>query len=241
MLTFQERVQKYEYHLNDTEDQIIEFISEHFQGVTQMSIQAIAQELFTVPNTIVRLSKKLGYDGFSHMKNAIKHELEMTEEKIPDDLLVKTKELFDDALIRQILHVLNQANRVLIYGIGDSITYCEYLMQGFRVVDKKTEFYLHRHTTMTEIDSMTAKDVLILISVSGESEAVLEIARTARNKQIPTVSITHFTTNTLAQNADYNLYFYSPHARFHHHNITDPTPIFYLLRHVLEQYWKDHT
>lgn len=240
MLTFKERIQKYEYHLNDTDDQIISYINDHFTNVTRMSIQAIAEESFTVPNTIVRLAKKLGYDGFSHMKNAIKHELEANEEDVPDDVLKKTKELIDEVHVEQVHHLLEQARRVLVYGIGDSVTYCEYLVQGYRVVNKKCEFYLHRHTTITELEAMTPKDLLLLISVSGESEAVIELAGRAKEKNIPIVSITHFTHNSLVNYADYRLYFYSPPERLLHHNITNPTPIFYLLRHLLEQYWKNH-
>lgn len=56
-MQFQERIQKYEYKLNDTDDQIIEYIINHKQEITNISIQTLTSRLYTVPNTIVRLSK----------------------------------------------------------------------------------------------------------------------------------------------------------------------------------------
>lgn len=62
-MRFEERVHKYEYKLNDTDDQIIDYILQYKEDVTGQSIQVLASQAYTVPNTITRLSKKLGYDG----------------------------------------------------------------------------------------------------------------------------------------------------------------------------------
>lgn len=94
MLTFQERIDKYEYQLNDTDDQIVEYMLENMERIMTMSIQSLAENVYTVPNTIVRLSRKIGYDGFSHMKNAIKNEQDEGD-KQGMDYLIKTRELSD--------------------------------------------------------------------------------------------------------------------------------------------------
>ncbi|NER40454.1 hypothetical protein G3M54_04080 [Bacillus megaterium NBRC 15308 = ATCC 14581] len=58
-MLFEDRVHKFEYKLNDTDDQIVEYIREHTQDIVHMSIQYLASQLFTVPNTITRFCKNL--------------------------------------------------------------------------------------------------------------------------------------------------------------------------------------
>lgn len=236
MLTFKERIDKYEYQLNDTDDQIVEYMLGHIEHVMTMSIQVLAENVYTVPNTIVRLSRKLGYDGFSHMKNAIKNEQDDDQQGM--DHLNKTRELLDPEKMEDINHLIMQAPRVLIYGIGDSAIYCEYLMNGYRVANKKCEFNMHRHNTLSELEAMSPKDLLVLISVSGESAQIIEVADRAKERGIKMISITDFRKNTLQRLADHTLYFSSPPTYHRQHNVTDPTPIFYLLRRLLEGYWK---
>ena len=60
-MKFEERVLKYEFELNDTDDEIIEYIRKNRNNISKISIQKIASDLYTVPNSIMRLSKKLGY------------------------------------------------------------------------------------------------------------------------------------------------------------------------------------
>lgn len=74
-MNFHDRVLLNELKLNDTDDQIVEYIKENIEKVITQSIQKTSEELFTVPNSIVRLAKKLGYNGFSEMKFALKQEL----------------------------------------------------------------------------------------------------------------------------------------------------------------------
>lgn len=57
-MNFEDRVLLNELKFTDTDDQIIEYIRENKEKILNQSIQETAEELFTVPNTIVRLSKK---------------------------------------------------------------------------------------------------------------------------------------------------------------------------------------
>ena len=67
-MNFEERVLLNELRLTDTDDQVVDYIREDYSRFVNQSVQKVAEDLFTVPNTIVRLSKKLGYKGFSDLK-----------------------------------------------------------------------------------------------------------------------------------------------------------------------------
>jgi len=238
-MNFEERVHMFEYKLNDTDDQIIEYILQHKKDFIHHSIQTSAAALYTVPNTITRLSKKLGYDSFSHMKNSMKDELQaaQSEEHLSFAFIKKTYDLLDTELLGKLARKLVSAKTILFYGAGDSADFCEMMVRNLRVVGKSSVYLSHRHELMHMLKSMTKQDVLFTISLSGETPLVLEIAQLAIEQNIQTISLTHFSYNSLQKLTDYNLYCYSPKRLKNGYNITDKTPVMIVLQALSEQYW----
>ncbi|KPD00992.1 Helix-turn-helix domain, rpiR family [Geobacillus sp. BCO2] len=62
-MRFDERVRLYANKLNDTDDQIVDYIMEHREKIADISIQKMAEALYTVPNTIVRFAKNSAIKG----------------------------------------------------------------------------------------------------------------------------------------------------------------------------------
>lgn len=95
-----------------------------------MSIQSLAASLYTVPNTITRLCKKLGYDGYSHLKNSLKEELhtELKGQDMVENSLYttvqKTFDLMDMDKIKLVTRLLREAKNILFFGVGDSVIFC---------------------------------------------------------------------------------------------------------------------
>jgi DNA-binding MurR/RpiR family transcriptional regulator len=241
-MQFEERIHKFEYKLNDTDDQIIEYILKNKKDFVSQSIQSLAASLFTVPNTITRLSKKLDYDGFSHLKNSIKEELESAKAPVEDSsyfYIQKTFELIDMEQIEMAAKMLYDAKHVLLFGVGDTADFCELMVRNLRVVGKSSEHYIHRHEMIHMLDQMNKQDVLFLISLSGETPQILEMAEKAKQREIPIISLTHFTRNSLQEAATVNLYCYAPKKEKNGYNVTDRTPVMVVLQ-TLSQYYWDH-
>jgi DNA-binding MurR/RpiR family transcriptional regulator len=241
-MRFEDRIQKFEYKLNDTDDQIIEFIIRNKQDFVHQSIQSLAANLYTVPNTITRLSKKLGYDGFSHLKNSIKEELESTITADEDSsyyFIKKTFELIDMDRIETAAKMLHEAKHALFFGVGDMALFCELMVRNLRVVGKTAEFSIHRHEVIHMLNEMNHHDVLVLMSLSGETPQILEMAQIAKQKDIPIISLTHFNRNSLQETASVNLYCFAPKREKNGYNITDRTPVM-IVSQALSQYYWDH-
>jgi DNA-binding MurR/RpiR family transcriptional regulator len=241
VVRFEERIHKFEYKLNDTDDQIIAYILKHKKDVVTLSIQALAARLFTVPNTIIRLSKKLGYDGFSQLKNSLKEEIRADWNEPEDSLhfnIQKTMQLIDMDRITLVAKLIHEAERVLVFGVGDTAPVCDMVVRDLRITRKHAEFHVHRHETMQECHLLTPHDLLFLISLSGETPQVLEVAELAKSKGIRIVSLTHFSRNSLQRIADVKLYCYSPKKMIKQYNVTDRTPVMIVLRVLAETYWK---
>ncbi|NKQ18708.1 MurR/RpiR family transcriptional regulator [Brevibacillus laterosporus] len=240
MMLFEEQIKKYEYKLNDTDEQIIEYILKNKEEAVNLSIQNLAAKHFTVPNTITRLSKKLGYEGYSQMKISLKEEINQKKEPMKDSLsfnLHKTLSIIDRDKLVIVTKMIQEANRVLCFAVGDTTPFCEIIVKYLKIAGKQAEHYYHRHDMIHEVNHLEATDVLFLISLSGETSQVLDIAEIAKKRGVRLISLTHFYKNSLQQMADANLYCYSPNRKFKEYNITDKTPVMIVLRALAEIYW----
>ena len=241
-MLFEERVRKFEYKLNDTDDQIIEYISSHKEIVINQSIQVLAANVYTAPNTIVRLSKKLDYDGFSQLKIQLKEEI-YSKENIEDSLYLyikKTYEIMDEQKLKQISKIFGKANQIMSYGIGDTVPFVESMVRRFKNMGVRISFQHHRHEVVEDIATIFRKgDVVFLISISGESQQVLEIAKLAKAKGITVISLTHFTHNSLADIADINLFCYSPKRQIGIHDMELKSPLMFAIEILGEYYLKN--
>ncbi|MDB4895903.1 MAG: RpiR family transcriptional regulator [Firmicutes bacterium] len=240
-MRFAERVQKFEYKLTDTDDLIAEYLVKNKKAAIGLSIQALAAKFFTVPNTVSRLAKKLGYDGFSQLKNSLKDEIRGEELEPQDSLhenIHKTFELIDPDKMAIVANLIHDAGRVLLFAVGDTGPFCDMLAKHLKIGKKDAEFHVHRHEMLEEIELLTPDDLLFFISLSGETAQVVEMAELGKRKGIPISSLTHFSRNTLQAIADVHLYCYAPPQRLNQRNVTDKTPLMVVLRAFSEYYWR---
>ncbi|TDT62851.1 MurR/RpiR family transcriptional regulator [Fonticella tunisiensis] len=241
-MKFEERVRIFEHKLNDTDDQIIDYIRSNKEEVINISIQKLAQKLFTVPNTIIRLSRKLGYEGFSELKLALKSENDIRPMKLSDisENIRKSYEFVDMEVIDKIARKFEESKKVLFYGVGDSIYFCEMMAKNLRCVGKKAEFFVHRHDMIYSAENINPKDLVFVISASGETKQVLEPTVIAKEKGAFIISLTHLSDNSLAKLAAINLYCWAPKQKLNNYDITDRTSMMIVLRKLSEHYWKHY-
>lgn len=83
MLSFQERIRNKENRLTELEEDLADYILKHKEEVSQTKIVILSQKFYTVPNTITRFCKKLGYDNFSEFKINLKQELAIRKQQAP--------------------------------------------------------------------------------------------------------------------------------------------------------------
>lgn len=239
-MKFEDRVQVYEYKLNDTDDQIIDYIKDNKEEVLNISIQKLAEKLFTVPNTIVRLAKKLGYDGFSELKAALKIESKDENEFFSNIYynVKKTYEIIDMETIDRAAKKIKECRDIYFYGIGDSIPFCEMMTKNLRCVGKKAEFFAYPHDMIYNAENINIKDLVFIISTSGETKQLIEACNIVKRKGVFIISLTHLSDNSISRLSDIALYCWSPKENLNNYNITDRTSLMIVLRNLSEHYWK---
>lgn len=240
LLKFEDRILNFEHKLNDTDDMITEYIQKNKTIFPTLTIKVLSEKLYTVPNTIIRYSKKLGYTGFSELKNAIKAENdeECSMEQIPQwDVIKRTFDLIDHGLEEKIAKQMLASKKNLFFAVGQTAYPTEIYAKNFQALDHKSAFHTYQHEVFYELE--TEKDIfLILVSLSGKSKQLIKIAEKAREKNFPILAVTHLSNNLLQKACDYHLYCYSPEKHLNGYNITDKTPLLITLNSLFETYQK---
>ena len=250
-MTLKERAYKHEFQLNDTDDQIIEYLIQNKKEIGKMSIQQIAAELFVAPNTIMRLARKLGYSGFAELKFSLQREDELdkeTEKTISGELLgslpaniARTLDVIDENALKEAADTIGKARCCILAGVGDSNYFCEMLGKNLRCVDVYVQYYTQIHDMIYAANHADKEDILVVISARGRNDRLLKMAENAKNRGIKVISITHFAENPLADIADIRLYFWGEMRLVQDYDVTDRSGLMVLIRLLSEEYWRRFT
>lgn len=238
---FYKNVEKNRKILNDNEEEILSYLLENKAQLKNQTIREVANHFYTVPNTIVRMCKKLGFTGFQQFKEeAIKSfELEDAFGELTslDEEVVKTKQILNEEVLKEVVHAIHQAERILLFGVGLSRFPAEELSERLKIVGKKSQTFVDPHILEYNAKLMTPNDLAIAISLSGGEDSIVYSATSrAKISGAKTVSITGFSSNPLANLTDYQLYGYSSTYRINGIDAADRFSLHYLINLLFFEY-----
>ncbi|MDE7245007.1 MAG: MurR/RpiR family transcriptional regulator [Oscillospiraceae bacterium] len=196
----------------ENEKYVCHYLSSHLFECCSKSVDAFAQDCHVSKTLLVRFAQKLGFSGYSEMKAQIKLDL---QERISDsDSLLNHitgsyNKMMDDLLKKDLSHffsLLENARRVFVFGSGSSqVRVAGEMKRIFLPV--REMIHLQGHDICRALyEIATPQDAVILISLSGESDAVVSLARELRTRSVPAISITRLKSNALASLCEENLY-----------------------------------
>lgn len=190
--------------LNETEHRVLScLLSEIEKDNTKISIRTLAQQTYVSTTTIIKLAKKLGYQGYSDMIFSLKrHKEEGRSSSAGIDLssILKFVDIPSiEAFAREFYHQKN--NCIYIVGLGFSTIASSYIMRrlatlGILAYDGSPVDMMRKgdHPSMT-----------IILSKSGETQDLIDIAGHARNMGHHLFTITSHEDSTLAKMSDHFL------------------------------------
>lgn len=246
-MMFDDRVREIEMQLNDTEDDIIDCIRRHRNDIQQLSIQKMAKELYVAPNSVMRLSKKLGYSGFAELKFAVQNESRPQNKTLSRQLMemlpgniVRTLDIIDETQLETAASIMRKASCCIFAGVGDSSYFCELLGKNLRCIDYNVQYFQQIHDMIYAVEHGNRGDALIIISARGENERLVKLAERAKEIGMSVISITHMSENSLAKQCQYNLYFWGENRTVQGYNVTDRTGLMVLVRLLSEAFWRGY-
>ena len=195
--------------LSEDERKVITSIASHIErGEKRVGIQQIASENFLSTTSIVKMCKRLGFDGYSELYYHLSRQLASSEEKKPEDLK-SLIDNYDDTLITRFCALLmeRRSGKVFTTGEGFSNIVGTYIMHrlsicGFMAFNN-VHFYdymLFQEAHRGAVNDEAA--VMFAVSQSGETEPVLNDVRHAKQHGHKIVTFTRRGDSTLAQLSD---------------------------------------
>lgn len=247
-MDFERRIYEKEFKLNDTDDSIIEYIRVNRESIHKISIQKIANDLFISPNAIMRLARKIGYSGFSELKFSLQSESLPQDyktvtsrifDKIPQNI-ARTLDVSDENNMDKMVSMMNKANKILFAGVGDSVYFCELFGRYLRCLNKKVEYFSQIHDIEYMANQYEKGDMIVVISASGVTERLVNLAKKAKARGVTIVCMTHFGGNLLSQNCDMQICFWGEKRIVNNYNVTDYIGLMMTIRSICEKFWQEY-
>lgn len=205
------------YHsLNSAEKKAASFVLANCSRVERMSINELALGAQVSEATVTRFCKSLSLPGFF----AFKLELaKACDERIPrrdgentrlkDGILQDARSAIEETValaskekIESAVSMIEKAERVIAVGYGTTALAAKEFVSIFSRASLKFFSVEDVHTQMASLALLTEKDLLVLFSYSGATVEGAELLKYAKDKNIPTLLITHFERSPSSQFAD---------------------------------------
>lgn len=242
-------------NLSSNELAVLRFIYDNILEVPDMSIHELAQRISYSTSTIIRFCKKLGFSGFSEFKYALRSEIQKTSlpeefsrnilnSKIITDSLYTdieaTSHLLSEDLLNATFQYLNSDTPIYLWSPGGLtsvlIDYLEMLLFAsgrqnvYKILTTKTANHIVR--------SLSQDSILFIISATGSYAPTIKLAKLANMNQVPVISITPYTNNTIAGLSTVSFRFFANQRENNGAEYTSRLPIFYTIYMIMKNYLK---
>lgn len=231
--------------LNETDLLIWDYIADHRLKTSHLTINELAAKTNVSRTTISRFVRKIGLSGYSELK-VLLHLEEQDNCRFEDRVF----EFTCDSLIQyidnqkhkdysKICQLIYQAKRVFVYGSGDiQQSVAKQIKRMFMSAEELIYDFAGTTFDHSMYEVVNEQDLVIMISLSGNSDKVLNIARRLKMAGTKIISITEFKNNPLADLSEENLYIDSTNLNFlqNHPNYKITMPYFLLAELLFIQY-----
>lgn len=195
--------------LNELEMQVYQYIIQHKSTVPYMRIRELAAESYVSSTTVLRFCRKMGCDGYNEFKWKLKEQLGQQKSKtVPDNakevqmFLEEAEKGRFDRILEDAASMIARADRVLLTGIGNSGCIGQY---GARCFTNMGKFSVFISDPFYPIHQLGESTTTIVLSMSGETKEVIDIAKYLKESGSYVISITNTDQCTLAKLSDLNI------------------------------------
>ncbi|WP_300381153.1 MurR/RpiR family transcriptional regulator [Clostridium sp.] len=206
---------------SDKEKAIADYVMQYADQIRNINITDLAKETGTSGATITRFAKKVNCDNFVDMKIKLgsnKADTNITEEggifsyvyQYYNEVIERTRMLIDKESISKIVKEIKEARNIYIYGVGSSGLTGEEMMKRLMRMGFSVHCISDSHMMIINSSIVSKNDLVIGISISGETEEVNQSLSISRKNGAKTVSITSFEGSSINNYADIMLLVYNP-------------------------------
>ncbi|NCB63240.1 MAG: MurR/RpiR family transcriptional regulator [Clostridia bacterium] len=197
--------------LSDEEQSIITSMIHHIEsGERRIGIREIAAENYVSSTFIMKMCKRLGFDGYSELYYHLSQRVSIYSKTPRTAALHELIDNYDDEKGENFCRIMSEVRDRKLFAVGNgfSALVADYLVQrlsvcGFMVFNS-VHFYdfMIFHEGGKGVETNIAPSVIIAISQSGECESVISDVKSALQHGFRVISFTKREDSTLAQLSD---------------------------------------
>ncbi|KRL11360.1 MurR/RpiR family transcriptional regulator [Schleiferilactobacillus perolens] len=223
--------------MSEAEEKVANYVLAHPQPVLNMTVSQLARAAQTSAASVVRLSKRIGVAGFTAFK--IELAADLTKQNIDIDpdaditrneslsvikekLLYNAKEALQDTVdqidpqaFTDVNRLLGSAKQIYIFGVGASFLTAQNIAQKWSRIGYPATAMNDLNVLLPAIANGTKRDMLWVVSNSGETPEVIYAAQTAKKSQVSVVSLTKLGKNSVTAISDVAIHTSLPIERRH--------------------------
>ena len=217
--------------LSPSERHIVDYIFENLNNIFNIGIVELSERTFTSTATVKRLCKKLGVDSYidfrlqlsaelsDYNKNSILESAQKPVDRYDstDDIIKKvssqnaksiidTMNLNSSETLDSVIVEMSRASRIDFYGVGPSNVVAEDAQIKCMRLGIPSAAFKDRVSMLMNAKAFTQGTLAFLISYTGLTEEILDVASELVRAGIPTVSLTSVSKNELSEKCRYNLF-----------------------------------
>ena len=194
------RITESQSSLRKSEAKVASYVLENLDEVIEMRVVDLASKSSVSEPTVIRFCRAIGFDGFQSFKLQLAQQLGLgsvfTQFAVEDsdtvaDLLNKVfdttvgslitvRDEINPAVLEQAIDTISNARRVEFYGFGASGSVAADAQHKFFRLQLSSAAYTDPHIQRMSAISLGSEDVVVAISQSGETQALLESVELAR-------------------------------------------------------------
>lgn len=208
--------------LKSAEHKAANYILDTPEEVAGLSIVEFAGRAGCSEATIVRLSKRLGYEGYPELKgdfasareDGAVYEYDDVSPADPPRTIIRkvfeasilalrdSLEMLDEEAYSRTIDVLTGARTILFAGIGDAAIVAQEAQQRFMRMGVTSRYSLDGDLQLINASQLAPGDVVIAVSHSGRSKPVIDVCKLAKSVGATVIGVTNFPVSPLAKKAD---------------------------------------
>lgn len=198
--------------LNENDIYIWNYISTHRKECEKMVIDQLAYKCNVSRTTILRFAQKLSLKGYSELKVYLRMENKAPLEDRNDfDKVCFTHQELASVMrekdCSKICKLIDEARNLYIYGTGMIQNAVQKEVKRIFLTSGKFFYDINGFDELRAIVSgITKDDLVVVVSLSGNSQHILNFVTELNVRSVPIISITRLRENQLARMSTHNLY-----------------------------------
>ena len=230
--------------LSETDRYIYGYLADNSSKVPYMRIREIAEGSHTSSASVMRFIHKIGYASFVEFRTNLK-QVTQDKDQSPDfsnRLASLTQSTFPQNIemkLEIVADLISDAENIMFLGMGASGAICDYAARRLAAMGYNAFAMSDPTYPVAQKLKHTANNMLVILSVSGTTNEVIEVVNTFKNKDDFTIiTITSDDVSILARMSDYVLSYQTPLVRINtYHDMSSQLQAVFLVEALTQKIW----